>query len=271
MGSRRRSAQHRSALNSAAHNLTRTLGPALAGLVIASAGAGYSYLLQAAMWGWAFLWTMQIGGLGDRGGPRPDNMWRELLAGFAYVRAQPVILALLVIALIPTMLAQPYLAMVPVFARDILQAGPQGLGLLFACSGVGALVGTLSVAAMGDPSRKGTLMLLGLTLFGTGLVLFAVSHWLLVSCLALALAGMCQSLYRALNVGLLQARAAEEMRGRVMSFYLLDRGAGPAGALLVGVLAELGGAPLAVSLTGGACALLAGSVMAFSPTLRRLE
>lgn len=195
---------------------------------------------------------------------------QELLAGFVYVWRHGVILSLLLIALIPTLLAQPYLAMVPVFARDILAAGPEGLGILFACSGAGALVGTLTVAGLGDPPRKGTMMLVGLSLFGLGLVAFASSEWLVVSGVALAIAGASQSLYRTMNVGLLQVRAAEEMRGRIMSFYLLDRGVGPLGALLVGTLAELGGAPLAVALTGAACALLAAGVLAVSPTMRRL-
>ncbi len=258
------------ALNSGAHNLTRTLGPALAGFVIASAGAGYSYVAQAILWGWAFLWTLSIRASTGSNRARSTNMWHELLEGFDYVRGQPVILALLLVALIPTLLAQPHLAMVPIFARDILEAGPEGLGILMACSGAGALVGTLGVAASGDPQRKGGLMLGGLSLFGLGLAAFASSSWLIASALALAVAGAAQSVYRAMNVGLLQTQAAEEMRGRIMSFYLLDRGVGPAGALLMGTLAEVGGAPLAVFLTGGSCFLLAGSIFLLAPALRRL-
>ncbi len=263
------------ALNSGAHNLTRTVGPALAGFVIAGAGeghsgAGYSYVVQAILWGWAFVWTMSIRASTRSHGVRSTNMWHELLAGFVYVRSQPVIVALLLVALIPTLLAQPYLAMVPIFAADILAAGPDGLGILMACSGAGALVGTLGVAASGDPRGKGGMMLGGLSVFGLGLAAFATSGWLVASALALALAGAAQSVYRAMNVGLLQTQATEEMRGRIMSFYLLDRGMGPAGALLMGTLAEVGGAPLAVFLTGGSCFLLAGSLLILSPGLRRL-
>ncbi|MBI2911767.1 MAG: MFS transporter [Chloroflexi bacterium] len=258
------------ALNSVAHNLTRTAGPAVAGVVIAAAGAGYSYLAQAALWGWAFLWTLRIAGGAAHVRSRRGGMWRELLAGFSYVRGQPTIVALLVVALIPTFLAQPYLAMVPVFARDVLEAGPEGLGILFAFSGAGALLGNLAVAGLADPPRKGGLMLGGLSVFGLGLAAFAASGWLLVSGVALSLAGAAQSVYRAMNVGLLTTQATEEMRGRVMSFYLLDRGMGPAGALLMGTLAELGGAPLAVFVTGGSCFLLAGGLLFVSPTIRRL-
>ena len=158
---------------------------------------------------------------------------------------------LLVLAAVPGLLMLNYLPLLPVYARDILDIGAGGLGVLTAAIGVGALVGALGVAVLRPGGGSGRLVLVGLAVASVALITFALSTVLVVSLVALAVLGAAQVAYYATTNTLLQVIVPPRLRGRVMSLYILTSwGAIPLGNLLAGFVAERYGAPAALAAGG---------------------
>jgi predicted MFS family arabinose efflux permease len=132
-------------------------------------------------------------------------------------------------------LGTPYMTLLTIFASDVLHVGGSGLGLLSACSGVGALVGALFLASRDYRARRSRLMVGGLVGFGLALFAFAWSHWFWVSALLLIAVGGSQQMYATLNKTFIQEEVDEEYRGRVLSVVFLDRSVVPLGTLLAGL------------------------------------
>lgn len=248
------------ALNSAGQNATRVIG-----LV----GLGGAFAFQAGLLGLAlglsFMVSAQAAGgrssVASRGG---------LLDGVTYIWQRPVLRDLMILATIPTLTVFPYMQLLPVYARDILAIGPQGLGLLMAASGVGAVTGALLVANATHLPWRGLFMLLATIAYGAVIVVFAFSTWVWLSMAMLMMAGLTGSAYMSLNNALLQLNVEDDVRGRVMGVYMLTWGLMPIGALPMGVAADLFGAPVAVASGALISSLLAALLMIRSATLRRL-
>ncbi|MDO8671782.1 MAG: MFS transporter [Dehalococcoidia bacterium] len=259
------------ALNQAAMNVTWSAGPALAGFLVGIVGMGGTYYAQAVLLLWASVLSFSVKIPPSTSPPRKSTMFFDLKEGLAYVRSNGTILALLVLALVPVMLANPYQSMMPVFAKDVLNMGPEGLGILMSAPGIGAFVGSTLIASLSGFRRKGLLLLVGVGLFGLTLVAFTLSHWMVISVLILVAVGTAQSGFQAINTTLLQTNTPDELRGRVFSIFLLDRGLGPLGTTLAGFLTTFIGAPITIGLMGGACFLLALGIAIAKPSLRRLS
>jgi MFS transporter, DHA1 family, staphyloferrin A biosynthesis exporter len=262
------------ALNSGVLNATRTLGPTLAGLLIAVVGVGGSYLFQAGLFLFASTWTAQMS-IPDRPERRArrhqGSMWSNLIDGLSYVRSRPTVVALLALSLVPIVLAQPYSSMVPIFAKDIFEIGAVGQGVLLSVPGIGAVIGALAVAGRWGETRQGLILIGGVVLFGVGLIAFALSPSLAFALLSLFLVGAASTSYRAVNQSLLQTNTEEAYRGRVMSIYLLDRGMAPLGSLFAGILATGLGVRDAVAILGALTIAFALVVAIRVPRLRSLE
>lgn len=260
------------ALNSGILNLTRSIGPAVAGVLVSIIGVGGSYYFQAALFMGASLWTAQLS-IDDKGRQcrQRESIWSGLLEGLNYVRNNQTVFVLLALSLLPVVLAQPYSSLIPVFARDVYHVGPTGLGIFLGATGAGAIVGALQVAALGDFRWKGWYMLGVVMAFGLSLVGFALTPWPWLAVALLGVAGFSQTSYRIVNQSLLHTNTIDEFRGRVMSVYLLDRGLAPLGSLLAGTLASFMGAPAAVSVLGAATFLVAVVVAASVPQVRRMS
>jgi predicted MFS family arabinose efflux permease len=259
------------AVNSAMMNGSRVIGPSLAGLIMGSVGAAACFFLQAGGFLWALIMSSQIALPAPVAEPQRGSPLQSLLAGFAYIRSSGEVLALLGLAAIPTICGMPYIQMLPVMARDVLGTGPEGFGLLLGSSGVGALAGSLLIAALGPLRRKGAWLLVAATAFGLLLCLFATARSLPMAMLLVGFAGVAQAIYMALNNTLLQTLVPDRFRGRVMSVYMLTWGLMPLGTLPVGLVAEHYGAPLAITLGGGVCALFSLLTALGRPLLRRLD
>jgi MFS transporter, DHA1 family, staphyloferrin A biosynthesis exporter len=261
------------ALNSGVLNSTRTLGPTIAGLLIAVVGVGGSYLFQAGLFLFASIWTTQLA-VENLGQPwrrdRRRSMWGSMLDGLGYVKTNTTVLGLLGLALVPIILAQPYSSLVPVFARDVFQIGAIGQGVLLSVPGIGAVIGAFVIAGQGDASWKSMVMIGGVVAFGVGLVGFALSPWLAGALLALLVVGAASTSYRAVNQTMLQLHTEDEFRGRVMSIYLLDRGLAPLGSLLAGGLATAFNARDAVAIMGALTIAFAFLIAFRVPQLRDL-
>lgn len=263
------------ALNSAVLNLSRSIGPAVAGYLIHWVGTDGSYYAQSLVYIVATVWTIQM-----RVPPmsaerlrrnREESMFQGLMEGFSYIRRNETIWLVLVLALVPLLLGQPYSNLLPVFAKDVLGMGSEGLGFLYTAAGLGALIGAMYIASVGNLHHKGMLLLGGAGLFGVSLILLAFSTSLVTTLACLAIAGFANTSYNALANTVLQTATPDELRGRVLSIYFLNRGLVPLGTLMAGALAASYGAPIAVGLMGAACALLAVALSFRAPALRRIE
>ena len=257
------------ALNSSVFNATRVFGPAVAGVLIGSAGMVWCFLLNGVSYlaVIASLIAMRI----TPHVPRltQSSAWQGFREVLTYLRSDRRVSTLVVLTGLFSVFGFPFLVLMPVVARDVLHARAAGYGALTAAVGVGALLGALGIAVLSRRIPKGRTLVQGGTSFGLALALFAASRSFTLSLLVLALTGCAMILNNALTNTLLQTLVPDELRGRVMGFYsFVFVGLAPLGALQAGVLAEHFGAPVAVA-TGGIVTALAMGIAAWRvPELR---
>jgi MFS transporter, DHA1 family, staphyloferrin A biosynthesis exporter len=243
------------ALNSATLNLTRVLGPAVGGVLIATVGISGAFYANGASF-LAVLVSLLLMDIPAAKARPSTGMVTDLLDGLRYLMGEPRLRSLVLFALVPMILGMPYLTMLSVFAQDILHAGGAGLSILTAATGIGALVGALVVAGAVLRHRR-RVMMFALVGFGASLILFSFSHWLWVSAAALVAAGLAQQIYMSLNNTLIQESVDDAYRGRVLSTMFLNRGMVPLGSMVAGVGASLLGAPIAVGAMAALLVLVA--------------
>jgi MFS family permease len=261
------------ALSSATFNIARVIGPAIGGLLLATVGGGGNFLVQAGMYAVVIglVATMRVPPVSAAESRRAGEtgVWASLLEGLRYIRGNRLVVTLLLLSLVTMLVGMPYQSLLPVFAKDVHQIGSGGLGLLMACSGVGAIAGTLAIAGAGDFPYKGRVQLLALGATGVALALFGQASWLPLALVFLILTGGCQMMGMTLNQTLLQTSITDEMRGRVSSVHMLDAGLMPLGSLAAGGLAEALGAPAAVTVMGMVLAGIAALALLRLPILRQ--
>jgi MFS family permease len=249
------------ALQSSVFNLARVLGPALAGVIIGIWGVAACFFLNAAsflavIWG---LWRMDL----PHHPPPPGRV--EVITAFKegarYVRLERWPRALMILIASSTIFGFSFLAMLPVFARDVFGSDARGYGLLVSSVGVGALSGALFLAAFGGSLRKRRLALLSAGGFGLSLVATALapSYWAAFALLAVV---GCSMVLQSISANtLLQQEAPDHLRGRVMGFYsFVVLGLAPFGALQIGWVSQHFGSRVAYGLGGMACMMVAAAV-----------
>jgi len=261
------------ALNSMALNTSRAVGPALAGLLIATVGVHGSYYVQAVMFLFATVWTMQMR-VPERGRESTlvatEPLLQSIKGGFAYVNANNNIRAQLILALGPLTLGMPFTNMMPIFARDVLHGGAQLQGFLLSAFGIGSLLGALVVASI--PRRRAHALpaIIGALVFSLTVFFFGSSHWVWLSLTCAFFCGVFMTTYQTQDQALLQLSAPAHIRGRVMSFYLMNRATIPIGTLLAGILAHYFGGPAAVRAMSLAAIGVILLVIARQPAFVRL-
>jgi len=239
-------------LNSIMFNLARLTGPSLAGLLIATAGAGLCFSIDALSYA-AVIASLTI----MRFPPAPrrehETPLRAVRQGFSYVWQTREIRVSLLLVGACSIFGAPYVPMLPAIARDALHQGSTGLGFLYGAVGAGALAG--AYALMQVPDRHLTLTPVAAALgFGLSLLAFSQSHWYALSLLLLAPCAFCLILLGGSTNSIIQIAAREDMRGRVVALYAASfMGMVPWGALLLGSMAERLGISLTIALGGGAC------------------
>ncbi|MHB1414880.1 MAG: MFS transporter [Chloroflexota bacterium] len=260
------------AISSVQFQISRMVGPAFAGIAIATVGPGWCFFLNAV----SFLAV--IGALAAMKMPprlyeqRRASLWRNITEGISYIRGEPTILALLGLVAIPAMFAMPYSQLMPAFAKAVLGVGAEGLGLLMSAAGLGAVLGALTVASLGNDSSRGWLTVGAVAVFGLCLVGLAVSPSFGLSLLFLVGAGAAAMSYSSLTQSYLQTLAEDRMRGRVMSILTLATfGLQPLGTLGAGTVADTFGPAVAVFAGGLVAAVYAFWTMAYRPSVRRLR
>ncbi|MCA9864335.1 MAG: MFS transporter, partial [Thermomicrobiales bacterium] len=234
-------------LMSAGQNMTRVVGPSIAGIVIGTLGVGETFLVQAVAIAIAFALVLRVV-LPPREGSASGS--RGVFDGVRLMIARPDLRGLFLLAAIPMFFAFPYIGFLNVFARDIFRIGAQGLGILMAVSGCGAVVGSLLVASRQSIQGAGKILILTTVFYGFVVSIVAFSTHLWLSLPLMFLGSLLGSAFMGANNVLLQHSVQDEIRGRVMGAYMLTWGLMPLGALPMGLVADRFGVQVAVA--GGA-------------------
>src|SRR4051812_2647340 len=238
------------ALNSIQFNLAVTVGPALAGITLARLGEKWCFGLNALSFVAPVISLSMISArfLPERS---KETMYTSLMQGIRFIRDQAAMVALIVLAFSMTFLSMPMRTYIPVFVKDIFHRGPETYGNLLSLMGVGSICGSLSVAGLGNISRKGRFALSMLIVMGAGIAGFSLSKALPLSYAMLLLVGASMMAVFATVTSLVQLNVTNEMRGRVMSVYnFAFRGGMPIGNLVSGWLVPLYTAPLVLAVNG---------------------
>lgn len=258
-------------VNSAGISAMRILGAAAGGILIESIGTAGCFYFMAACYLGSVASIYMI-----RRAPKPsasaqEPIWSNLIEGLRYVASNRILLIIFGSQIVLGVLVWPYIGLMPVFARDVLGVGASGLGFLNLALGAGGLAAALGVAVSGNIRRKGWL-LLGSTLALTIVTfLFSQSPWYPISLFILFITGAMTWLFLILTNTIMLAIAPEELRGRVVGIRTLTVAAMPAGNMLLGALANITGAPLALGLGSGIAIVYSLGLILGSASMRRLD
>jgi MFS family permease len=259
------------AWSSSSWQLAAVIGPALGGGVIALLGGATSVYLINALAGVAVV--VLVASIRSRQAARKSEeiTMRSLLAGIAFLRRTPVLLAAITLDLFAVLLGGATTLM-PIFATDILHVGATGLGLLRAAPSVGAVVMALTLAHLPPFRRAGRTLLVAVAGFGVATIVFGISHSFLLSLLMLALLGALDNISVVIRSTLLLTRTPDEMRGRTAAVNLVFVGSSnELGGFESGVVAALFGPVLAVVAGGIGTVLVVAAVAWRWPEMRRLK
>ena len=269
------------ALNSTQFQFSRVVGPALAGIALSAFGIAGCFYANAASYiavvvSLALVRFERNGNDGDVERTRATKdtraLWNDLIEGFRYVRKRPRVFMLLSISAVTSLFGAPYFALVPYFARNIFHLGETGLATMMGTAGAGAFFGALFLVLLGNFRYKGWFVLGGAFFFSLALVGFSLSTDYLLSLLFLFFMGFAIVCSVAVINTLLQQLVTDEMRGRVMSMFILSfMGAMPVGNLLAGAAAHRYGAPHTLAAGGFVIALFVAYVAVSNERLRGLR
>jgi MFS family permease len=258
------------ALNSMIFNGARTIGPALAGVLIAVAGTAMCFFLNGVSY-IAVIWSLFAMVLPKREQVERfgSQMFARLYEGLTYAwEHQPTRILLLVVTL-NSGFGITYSVLIPVFARDILKVGAHGYGFLMAAQGVGAVLGAVYLASRAGASRalRRTLTI-GLFATAIAIIVFGVSPWMWLSLVAQLVIGAGLLNYMAGTNTMLQIFVSDELRGRVMSIYTLSFiGLAPIGSLEVGFAGDHASPQIAVVICGVISVACGFMLLARLPTI----
>ena len=258
------------ALNSIQFNLARVFGPLLAGATLAAWGSAACFGLN----GLSFL-VVIVALLAMRHKhlkpTDPKPMLQDLKGGLRYAKGEPAILALTVLAALTTYLGLPLLTFLPVFARDIFHGDVNRFTHMMAFSGAGAVCGALITAWLGRFRHMGIAVLLTQSVFGALVTIFALTRIDWLSNLLLFGTGATLLMTFSMTASLVQLIVPDNLRGRVMSIYMVAfRGGMPLGSLAAGYLASRTSAPLVLAVNGVLIMCVAGYFMIRSHGVRQL-
>jgi len=238
------------ALNSIQFNLARVIGPLIAGAALTAFGMAACFGLNGVSFLAVIVALLSLHIKHVPSGTR-SRMHEELRLGLSYVKRQPGLVGLTVLAFVTTYLATPLLTFLPLFAQNVFGGGVGQYTRLMACAGAGAVTGALIVAWLGKFKGMGKTVLFLQFALGALVVLFAVTRLIWINAVLLFAGGVCMVMVFALLSSLVQLIAPNEMRGRVMSIYMVAfRGGMPLGSLAGGYAATLTSAPTVLMVNG---------------------
>jgi MFS family permease len=265
------------ALNTTGWNLSRIVGPALAGLLIAwlaggdkqsAFGVGVVYVVIAALYLSSALTTLLVDLPGKSSQIQNTGTYNEMREGLAYVFAHPRIFALLLLSIIPFLFGMPLNTLLPAFNQDVLGGYADSLGILVSAMGGGAILGSMMMATMGDMKRKGFWLVVSSLCWAGGTAAFGMGSSVAWAILAIALIGLVSAWNMSLNRGLLQHTVDAHMRGRIMSIDMMFHGLMPIGVFPISWVAETYDVGTALAVSGIAFGGLIVLSYLLSPAVR---
>ncbi|MGE0228867.1 MAG: MFS transporter [Dehalococcoidia bacterium] len=235
------------ALSAIAQNLSRISGPPLAAVMIGLMGRSSPFIVLAVLHVLAAALTLPISRQ-SRQAPRVSiHPLRGPWEGFVYVRHEHALLGLMVIGTVPALLVYPYVQLLPVFARDVLDGGALEFGLLAAAIGWGSIIGLLGLAFVaGSIKRRGLIAMWGMVGYAVALIAFSQSTTLVLALALLTVAGVFHGVSLNLQQMLVQVLARNDMRGRTTSLFQMGFALMPIGVLPMGFAIEEWGAARAI-------------------------
>ena len=249
------------AVDSGVRNISRIVGPAIAGTLLAVMEVADVFWISACSIVAVLLSLFVVHPESDRSAAS-NNMKADIQEAAVYVKNSPVVQSLLILAVVPMVFAFPYTAMMPLFAEDLLQLGPEGLGVLLSVAAAGALVGSAWLSLGSETQEAGKWLVCSIIGFGLFLLLFMTAETLITAAVLMFLVGLASATYRTISRVTLQTRVPDRLRGRILSIALMDRGLMPLGAILIGAVAEWAGALWAGMVMGGGCVAVTLAVLA---------
>ncbi len=256
-------------LNSAQFNMSRAIGPTLAGIALGGLGVAACFYLNAVSF-LALIIALFMIVVPSRNLSRGSTLWEGIIEGVRYLNVNRIILILLTIPAFLSLMGMPVLVLMPAFARADLHLQASGLGYLMAGAGLGAVTGALVLARQSSAKGKVTFAVSSAVLFSLSLIAFSVARtfWSAFGCLVVLGAAMVGAL--ALTNTTLQVSSPPQLRGRVMSFFsLASLGLAPIGSLQAGAVAQAFGTRFALGLGGTTCLIYFSILLAMLPRLRR--
>jgi len=261
--------QRATALSSGSAQLATIMGPVLGGIAYA-VSPGLPYAIMVVFWLTAAICVGAVR-LTQPAAPKFSAKPGDLFAGVRFIKNNPAILGTISLDLFAVLLGG-VTALLPIYARDILQTGPWGLGILRAAPAIGALLTTVVLARQPIKRRVGMRMFQAVIIFGAATVAFAISHWMWVSAVALAILGAADTVSVVIRFSLVQLATPDAMRGRVGAVnFLFINASNNLGQFESGVTAALLGAVPAAVLGGVGTIAVALLWMKLFPTLRDVE
>lgn len=247
------------AFNTASWNLSRILGPALAGLLIAVfaggdttsvMGVGIVYVVLSLMYFASSVTVLFIGHEGLPQGKTSSSALLDVRDGLRYVIRSPIVGGLMLLSILPFLFGLTINTLLPAFNRDVLNGGPDDLGLLMTSMGAGAIVGSLLLAKMGDLRHKGLWLFITSLLWGVFVSGFAIADVVIWTMVLVGLVGFISAVNMSMNRSIVQLQVDQRMRGRIMSIDMMSHGLMPLGILPISWIAEAYSVQVGLGVSG---------------------
>lgn len=267
------------ALNTTGWNLSRIIGPAFAGLLIAwlaggdktsTYGVGIVYMVIASLYLFSALTVLKVDRPGKTQRNRNGDSWSDMREGLRYVLEHPPVFALIVLSILPFLFGMPLNTLLPAFNQDVLQGHADDLGYLISAMGGGAIIGSLLMATMGDMRNKGFWLIVSCLGWGLVTAAFGAFDAQGAALVLIAVIGLLSSWNMSLNRGMLQMQVEDHMRGRIMSIDMMSHGLMPLGVFPISLIAEYYGVGAALVTSGFALMVITLLVAIFLPSVRSI-
>ena len=264
-------------LNALMYNVSRSTGPALAGVLIVALGTGGAYSAQAVFFLLATIWTVQLQPVrrastaaGGHTAHR-ESFGRSIVEGWKFSWRSEAVRTGLLCTMLAALFIAPFTTLLPVFARDLLGVGANGQGFLLTAMGVGALCSAILIASAGERLPRGMLMLGSTMLYGVVVMIFAASPWFQLSLVMMGIAGLCHVHSNALVQTVIQSYSPSELRGRTTAIFTMNQVLVTAGSMLIGALSSVLGARWAAASMGAVGSLAMIMIYVRMPRARHIR
>ena len=242
------------ALNSAGFNVSNLIAPAVAGLIYGLSGPAvvYSIIGGLALMGVFFTFIIKpemriIDEIPNTNKSEKKEIFAEIKIGLTYIYNEKLLFSLLIASLIFSLLAEPFRFLLPIFVKDIYLKGPEAMGLLTTLMGLGSVIASVIIAGI-DANKRGLIWIIGGFITGGSLLTLAISDSYVISMVVMIFMGASDSIRRTLSMSIMMEKTRPDLRGRVMSIYMLNWGLIPLGALPAGIVADIIGAQSTIGI-----------------------